>query len=191
MALLASQISTLKLIPSELLVKKSWAFSCLSGGVPQGALLEVSGPAGGGKTEVVLRFLSEHPALKVAWVEEKLSIYPCAFMQQKVALERVLFVETSRYLWAVQQILKSQIFSFIVLSTPLQTEVELRRLQIATEKAGASLFLITEHVTHEGSWPLSVQLYVSRCQNTGITRLEIIKYRGAKRWENFSIANGM
>jgi hypothetical protein len=180
------------LISSQLSSKKSWAFSCLVDGLPGGALWEFSGPSGGGKTEIVLKFLSEHPEQRVAWVEESLTVYPCAFVQQKVALQRVLFVETSRYLWAVQQILRSQIFAFVILSAPVQSEVERRRLQIAAEKASASVILITEDATRQASWPISVQLQVSRCQVSGEARLEVIKFRGARRWENLlPIANGI
>src|SRR5689334_18183764 len=73
---------------------ESYRFSQLENGLPKGAVVEVSGSAGGGKTEVVLRFLSENPETRVAWIEDELTIYPCAFPQNRVGLERVLFVES-------------------------------------------------------------------------------------------------
>jgi recA bacterial DNA recombination protein len=94
-------------------------FSGLSGGLPKGKLIEFSGALGGGKTEVLLRFLQENPALQVAWIEVGADIYPCAFSERGVDLSRVLFVEPthmSEALWCAHQILKSQIFGAVILS---------------------------------------------------------------------------
>ena len=94
-------------------------FSGLPGGLPKGKLMEFSGALGGGKTEVLLRFLQENPALQVAWVEVGADIYPCAFSERGVDLSRVLFVEPthmSEALWCAHQILKSQIFGAVILS---------------------------------------------------------------------------
>jgi hypothetical protein len=94
-------------------------FSGLPGGLPKGKLMEISGALGGGKTEVLLRFLQENPALQVAWIEVGADIYPCAFSERGVDLSRVLFVEPaqlSEALWCAQQILKSQIFGAVILS---------------------------------------------------------------------------
>src|SRR4051812_41640161 len=46
---------------------ESYAFDGLEGGLPKGALVEISGAHGGGKTEVVLRFLAQNPGARVAW----------------------------------------------------------------------------------------------------------------------------
>src|ERR1700737_2534231 len=96
------------------------SFSMLEEGIPKGALTEISGP---GKTEFLVRFLSEHPSLKVAWVEDQISVYPYAIFQRKAYLQRILFAEAgSNSLWALMQILRSQVFGVIVFSsttTPL------------------------------------------------------------------------
>ena len=98
-------------------------FSGLVGGFPKGKLMEISGTLGGGKTEVLLRFLRENPTVQVAWIEVGSygggDIYPGAFPEREVGLSRVLFVEPSNLgeaLWCAQQILKSQIFGAVVLS---------------------------------------------------------------------------
>jgi hypothetical protein len=102
-------------------------FSGFPGGLPKGKLMEISGALGGGKTEVLLRFLRENPSLQVAWIEvgpshssgTVPSIYPCALSGRGVDLSRVLFVEPSNLseaLWCAQQILKSQIFGAVILS---------------------------------------------------------------------------
>src|SRR6185437_14380497 len=96
-------------------------FSLVEGGIPQGGVVEISGSAGGGKVEALLRFLSENPTLPVAWVEEGRTTYPCAFPQAGVDLERVLFVNAeaaqgeSYLLDCAHQILRSQIFGALVL----------------------------------------------------------------------------
>jgi len=102
-------------------------FSGFPGGLPKGKLMEISGALGGGKTEVLLRFLRENSTLQVAWIEvgpshssgTVPSVYPCALSGRGVDLSRVLFVEPSNLseaLWCAQQILKSQIFGAVILS---------------------------------------------------------------------------
>lgn len=182
--------------------KKFLPFSILSRGIPLGALIEVSGPAGGGKTEVVLQFLAENPQLKVAWVENSMTIYPCVFLEKKLELNRVLFVETLDLLWVAHQVLKSQIFGVLVLPPTRVVlnssshdsshsrgegliaqinEVQLRRLQIAAEKAQVSVFLLTEMALEEGAWPISVQIQVRRETKTGNLQLTLLKCRGGGR----------
>ena len=168
-------------IPNQIKARKNWSFSLLEGGLPQGALIEMSGLPGHGKTEVVLKFLSENSQLRVAWVEENLTIYPCAFPQNQVSLNRVLFVETPRYLWAVQQILRSQIFGVIVLSTAIEEEIVLRRLQLAAEQAQSSVILLCNLPKKEGTWPISVQLQIQRCPQTQVPLIKILKYRGERK----------
>jgi hypothetical protein len=154
-------------------------FSLLEGGIPLGALTEISGRAGGGKTEVVFKFLAENPQVKVAWIEESFTLYPCRMAQQKVALERVLFVETSEeYLWVAQQVLRSQIFSVVVLVAPVPHETILRRLQIAAERAKSTLIFLTEYPTMQGTWPIAVQLQAMREGPRSELFLKVLKYPG-------------
>src|SRR4051812_17129647 len=68
-------------------------FSLLQGGFAKGSLVEIAGSPGSGKTEVVLKLLAENPELRVAWVEEGMTVYPCAFPQHHVELKRILFVD--------------------------------------------------------------------------------------------------
>jgi hypothetical protein len=205
-------------------------FSGVQGGLPQGGLIELSGAAGGGKLEVLLRFLGENPGLQVAWVEEGTTTYPCAFPQHGVSLERVLFVnaearhaeEGSLVLDCAHQILRSQIFGVLVLvartqaqvsqiyptqhtpvgprnsrSTELRGcagrsssielgEIELRRLQIAAEKSGTTIFVVRETSSSAHTWPLTVQLQVSRVSPSfgelrGELRIQVLKYKSQPR----------
>src|SRR5262245_11482106 len=104
--------------------------------LPRGAIIEISGAPGAGKTELVLTLLAGNPQTRVAWVEEIFTVYPCAFPQSGVDLDRVLFVRQDpaceEPLWAAHQILKSQVFGLAVLSMAsrkLEDVVTLRRLQ--------------------------------------------------------------
>lgn len=136
-------------------------------GAPRGALTEVFGALGSGKTEVVLQWIASTSGSRIAWVEKDFTIYPIAFPQQGVSLERVLFVDglgsEELTLWSAYQILRSQIFGFVVVSASVQDEVSLRRLQLAAEKAQASVILITHgSVSLSASWPISIRIQVSR-----------------------------
>jgi hypothetical protein len=180
---------------------ESFRFSQLEGGLPKGAVVEVSGPSGGGKTEVVLRFLSENPEARVAWIEDELTVYPCAFPQNRVGLERVLFVESraahqksadgrvvivglDETLWTAHQILRSQVFGVVVLrvAKPLE-EMALRRLQLAAEKTQTTLVLLVEEPARRGTWPIAVQLRATRSAEERAILLDVIKYRGQKSWQ--------
>ena len=218
-------------------------FSLVEGGLPQGALIELSGSAGGGKLEALIRFLSENPSLPVAWVEEGTTTYPCAFPQQGVSLERLLFVNAEavhpehrpadagspRLVECAHQILRSQIFGVLVLlardsvqqqvyphnhhtalpGTPRDShiiesrgrrepalglgEIELRRLQIAAEKSGTTVFIIRETPSITSTWPLTAQFQISRTSPSfgdlrGELRVGILKYKFQRR-ERFTDEN--
>jgi hypothetical protein len=149
--------------------KRKHAFSLWPDGWPGGALVELCGQPGSGKTEVIFQFLSENPLLRTVWIEEGLSIYPPAFARFQIALESTLFIEVPAQarkdsFWVAEQILKSSLFDVLILTQSLQpkrrTETEWRRLQICTERSRA-LFLI---VSREPSraWPISEQFEVQR-----------------------------
>jgi hypothetical protein len=176
----------------------------VEGGLPKGVLIELSGAAGGGKIEVLLRFLSENLELQAAWVEEGSTVYPCAFPQHGVGLERLLFVNAEPLhslsspvnplvLDCAHQILRSQIFGALVLlphttpATPRDSrsiesrgcfgEIELRRLQIAAEKSGTTVFILRETPSQAHTWPLTLQLHVQR--EAGVPRVTVLKYKSA------------
>ena len=169
----------------------------LEDGLPRGSVVEMSGDLGGGKTELVLRFLAQNPSVRVAWVEEDFSIYPCAFPQSRVGLERVLFVDSppNELLWSVHQMIRSGVFGVIVVSlgsrraqsssskgVPLD-EMALRRLQLAAEKSNVTVILLSEQPSRRGTWPISVQIQVSRSIDYRGILLNVLKYRGQKSWQ--------
>ncbi len=167
----------------------SYFFTPLEEGLPKGALVEISGPAGGGKTEMVLRFLAENPQARVAWIEDEMTIYPGAFPQHRVSLERVLFVESSfkQAIWTSYQILRSHIFGVVVLKVESITEMELRRLQLLAEKYQTTVILVNDEALKGGVWPISVRLRVTRSSEfmdaPGVLMMDVLKYKGQKSWQ--------
>jgi hypothetical protein len=152
------------------------ACSLFKPGFPRGAVSTISGAA---KTECVVRFLAEHPELQVAWVEEALSVYPCGIAQRGGGLERILFVEAETHaLWTVSQLLRSQIFQVIVFSSvagfSYQEEKTLRGLQLAAEKAGVSVILLSDRP--QQGWAVSLLLRAERTE--GEVRIEVLRQRG-------------
>lgn len=133
-------------------------FSLLSPGFPKGRISEVTGV---GKTEFIIKFLKENPELRVAWIEKEVSIYPCACVQKKASLKRILFIEAgSDYVWATLQALRSQLFKVVILSQALCDERTLKQLLIASERSHASLILLSERPT--AAWPIALQIQVSK-----------------------------
>ena len=129
-------------------------------GLPKGAITEISGC---GKTELVVRLLGENPGLRAAWVEQKFSIFPFAFLQRAVDLERILFVEGGvETEWSLLQILKSQAFPVVVAYLEKTDVRTLRRWQLTAEKSGAALVWLTQKP--QSLWPVSLQIRVERSE---------------------------
>ena len=151
--------------------------------------MEVSGIEGAGKTEWVLQFLAQNSRGRVAWIEEELGVFPSAFSQYGVSLDRVLFVDAppDQALWSAQQILRSGVFQFLVLQRSKQSyeELNLRKLQLAAEKSNTTVILISPRPQKQGAWPISVQLQVSRSSQPRLSQaleIEVLKCRGEKGW---------
>ena len=154
--------------------------------VPRGALTEVSGPYGSGKTEALLKFIAAHQQAlgRVAWIEDRFTAYPTGFLQQGVDLSRLLFIEGgAESIWAAHQVLRSQIFGAVVIFVREATlsasepRVELRRLQLSAEQSNACVFLLTHQPRPQGaSWPLALQLRA----NPDTRRLDVLKAGSAR-----------
>lgn len=134
------------------------------GGVPRGALTALIGDSGQGKCSLGLSLLAQNPSLHAAWIEERFSLNPCAFPLAGVQLERVLFIEAGQNaLWAAHQILESGLFEILLISSKNPyPEKELRKLQLASEKANASVLLLIEQLRSSRTWPISLRLKVNR-----------------------------
>jgi len=155
------------LVTASQLASDAHSFSLIEGGIARSSMTELSGPAGCGKTEVVLQLLAENPQTRVAWIESELSSYPRALPLHGVALHRVLFCQAGGDLvWSAQQVLRSGIFDFVIVIPPTAlAPTELRRLQLATEQARSSTLLLSEKPTAAGAWTLKQQFQVVRGWN--------------------------
>jgi hypothetical protein len=138
--------------------RERYAFSKIPEGIPRGILTEITGLK---KVEFVLKFLAENKRLRVAWIEEELTIYPLAFLEHQVSLSRVLFIEAKKNAsWSAFQILSSGFFECVVMTPQKQFDQRtLRRFQLEAEKSHAGIFFLTEKP--HGGWPISLKIAVN------------------------------
>ncbi len=168
--------------------EKCLPFSLLENGLPKAGVIEFSGEFGAGKTEAVLQFLMENPALEVAWIEKDFTIFPLAFLKYQLELSQILFIDVSSPLfkqtpyWCASQILKSQIFPVLVLSHLQISEIELRRLQLLSKKSGTLVILLSLSVLKQRNWSLTLQIHVQRCEGSQLPQLSILKSRNFSLW---------
>ena len=136
--------------------------------LPKGALSEISGTLGSGKTELFLKYLAKQPpSNRIGWIEEQLTIYPCSFLQFGIDLEQVLFAEAAENsLWTATQMLRSRLFKTVAIISKKLDSVSLRRLQLDAEKSGTSVVLLQNTPTLEGAWPIACQIHIQRRQVT-------------------------
>lgn len=161
--------------------QETFSFSLERDGIPRGAITEISGSPGSGKSEAVLKFIAElPPSLRVAWVEEDFTVYPCALPQAGVDLSRVLFSWAGdQACWSAHQVLRSQLFPVVVLMAKIEESIELRRLQLIAEKSGSSLILLSDEPRLRDHWPIRLQLRASRDPLTRRCRLERVRRTGS------------
>lgn len=156
-----------------------FSFSLWPLGVSKGSLIEWTGRPGTGKTEAVLQFLSENPSLKVCWVDlADAEIYPTAFPQLKIDLNRILFLNPgSEFIWTVLQVLRSSLFQILViqLTELFLGETTLRRFQIAAKKSQMTLFFLTDTPLKGSVWPISQRVQVSWGQSERSVKFQLLK----------------
>jgi hypothetical protein len=126
--------------------KASWSFSDQQLLVPQGSIVEIVGSA---RFELTIKFICEQPDLNVAWVESQFTLFPPAVAQRGVDVTRWLLVEAGeKAQWAVEELLNSHFFS-VIIAPDLRLPLAIwRRLQLDCERAGCSLFILSEQA-HE------------------------------------------
>lgn len=165
--------------------------------ISKGALTEICGPAGGGKTELTLQLIreldSEKASPKVCWIERDFTIYPPAFARHGIDPNRIFWVDSQAAaggesdsaklaLWSAQQALASRLFGIVVVggSSRGYETVALRRLQLAAEKSQAFVLLLSEYPTAGITWPIRTQLQVDRGfgKEGHELRITVLKGRG-------------
>jgi hypothetical protein len=146
--------------------------SQLQDGLPIGAITQIYGF---GKTEAAVQIIKDNPGLKAAWIEPEFELNPLAIAQRDVDLTRMLFAEAGEHLvWSCLQVLKSQLFPIVVLKDAPMDEMLLRKLQLAAEKAQASLIILTEEFSP--SWPISLMVKAKRNDNKEV-ELNVLRRR--------------
>jgi hypothetical protein len=162
--------------------------SRLSLGVPQGALIELAGPQ---KLEWLCEFFKENSSLNVFWAEPTFTLLPTALQQRGVNLDHFLFAETGAcsngqadeaLFKPIRKALRGQVFECIVAPSLFEEEKTLKALQLLSEKANATMFLLSPSSSHSSPrsapWPISVQLKISRGPSTeNPFAIEILKYK--------------
>lgn len=152
--------------------RETHGFRYLQQPIAKGSVVEF---AGQGKTELCAHFLSEHPELSVAWVEDEFSLNPYALWQRHLNFENLVFVEAGRDMsWAIHQLLHSQAFDLIVSSGRQWEENELRRFQLLSEKAKSTFFLLSEKP--QPAWVQSLQVQTRR-DDGGLLQTRILRNR--------------
>ncbi len=140
------------------LAREAFPYSRLSSGLPRGILVELTGP---GKTEHAVQLLAENSQLRAAWVEQRFSLLPSAFVQRQANLEKIFFVEGGQQsAWAASTILRSQLFPFLIYHAPFGETRELRRFQLLAERSNTTMILLAEKPLEERAWPIRLSLAV-------------------------------
>lgn len=133
-------------------------FSLYPEGFFEGSFVELTGA---GKTEFIALFLQENPTLKVAWIEETITVNPYALRQKKVNLDNVIFIEGRKELtWCLTQVLGSGCFQIIITQNVKFTDKDLRRFQLLSEKSQSHFFLLS--TTAVSSWVPHLQLKITK-----------------------------
>ena len=111
-----------------------------------GAITEISGEQGFGKTRLVVDLIAQNSKYRVAWIEDDFTVYPYSLFQSGLNAEQVFFVDSGdEYLWSLFQVLSSQLFRIVVISISVALkELELRRIQLAAEKAGSAVIVLSK-----------------------------------------------
>jgi hypothetical protein len=152
---------------APLAVRQTLSWPLYGPGLALGILTQVVAPSGGGKTEAVLDLLAAHPGMRAAWVEKRMTAYPPGLVERGVRLDFLLFVEAGEhFIWALTELVRSQVFKVLVVGSPVTEEIDLRRLQLAAEQAQAAILLLSPEPLW--AWPIRTHLNVIRDPQGGL-----------------------
>jgi hypothetical protein len=135
--------------------------------LPQGSLIEISGPEA--RTQAA-RILSENRHVPAAWIEQELAPLPPEILSAKLNFDRVLFIDGGRdAAWAASSLLSSGHFPLLVFYAPYESESFLRRLRRLARAHHATVLLLREDPCF--SWAIRVQLHAVN------GRLKVLRWR--------------
>lgn len=137
-----------------------------SGLLPEGSLVEISGPEA---RIQAARIIAEN-GHAAAWIERDLESLPNEVLRTRMNFDRVLFLNGQRdSAWAVASMIRSRCFPIVVFAAPYENEKFLRRLRRLARNAGVTVFLLRDEPCF--SWAIRVQL---RARKDG---LEVLRWR--------------
>lgn len=138
-----------------------------NGLLPEGSLIEISGPEA---RLQAARILSENPGLPAAWIEQNLEAMPDDIFRVRMNFDKVLFVNGRRdSAWAVSSMVTSRDFPIVVYYAPYENEKFLKRLRRHARESGTTILLLREEPCF--SWTIRVQLRALS------GRLEVLRWR--------------
>ncbi len=125
------------------------------GGLPRPGIVEVYGPVGAGRIQVVGALLAAATARRraVVWVDPMRRLYPPALAELGVELPLLLIVRPSEdgsqpWLWATEQLLRSGCFELVVVDRPDEQGLPRRpigaRWARAAEHGGSTALVLGE-----------------------------------------------
>jgi hypothetical protein len=135
--------------------------------LPEGSLIEISGPDA---RLQAARILAENRELPAAWIEQNLEALPDELLRTRMDFKKTLFINGRRdSTWAVSSVLSSRCFPIVVYYAPYENEKFLRRLRRQARESGASVLLLRDEPCF--SWTIRVHL---RAQNG---KLDVLRWR--------------
>jgi len=138
-----------------------------NGLLPEGSLIEISGPQA---RIQAARILAENRGLPAVWIEQNLEALPDDIFRTRMDFDKVLFVNGRRdSTWAVSSMISSCEFPIVVYFAPYENEKFLRRLRRQASESGSTVLLLRDEPCF--SWAIRVQL---RAVNGG---LDILRWR--------------
>ncbi len=138
-----------------------------NGYLPEGSLIEISGPEA---RKQAARILSENPDFPAAWIEQNLEALTDDVLRTPMNFDKVLFLNGRRdSMWAVSSIVNSRQFPIVVYYAPYENEKFLRRLRRQARESGVSILLLREEPCF--SWTIRVQLRAIH------GRLDVLRWR--------------
>ena len=123
------------------------AIDALIQGLPKPGIVEICGPPGSGRLQVVLGIAAVLACAgqPIAWVDPARRLYPPAVSAAGVPLERSLWVcpSADREAWTVEQVARSGAFPVVVLVDPTVRPKWGTRWNLAAE-SGACTLVVTQ-----------------------------------------------
>jgi hypothetical protein len=138
-----------------------------NGFLPEGSLIEISGPEA---RLQAARILAENRQLPAAWIEQNLAALPEEVLRTRMDFKKILFINGRRdSTWAASSILTSGQFPIVVYYAPYENEKLLRRLRRQARESGSSVFLLRDEPCF--SWTIRVHLTARD------GKLEVLRWR--------------